>query len=111
MQETNINEIKIAYTLCSVSHLGQAKAMADSFMEHNANYKLIIGVVDKLQQRIDTALFEGYELIEVEEMGIPNLSALAQKYNGLELCCLTKPFMANYLFQRFATLQKPDRLS
>lgn len=106
MQEPNIKEIKIAYTLCSVSHLGQAKAMADSFIEHNVNYKLIIGVVDKLQQRIDTKLFDGYELIEIEEMGIPNLPTLAQKYNGLELCCLAKPFMATYLFRRFASLQK-----
>lgn len=98
--------MKLAFTVCSVSHLGQAKAMADSFVKFNPDYTFKIGIVDKIAGRVKTADFDPYELIEIEEFEIPNLLHLCQKYDGLEMCCLAKPFMASYLLRQYPEVKK-----
>jgi hypothetical protein len=98
--------MKLAFTVCSVSHLGQAKTMADSFVKHNPDYQLKIGVVDRITGRINASQFADYELIEIEEVGIPNLEELIQKYDVFEMCGLIRPYLAELLFNRHADLQK-----
>lgn len=97
---------KVAFTVCSLSHLGQAKAMADSLISYNPDYEVFIGLVDRIENRITKETFAPHQLIEIEHFSIPNLPDLCIKYDGLELCCLTKPYMATYLFERFPTLEK-----
>lgn len=98
--------MKLAFTVCSVSHLGQAKTMADSFIEHNPGYELKIGVVDRIAGRVDESQFADYELIEIEKVGIPDLEKLIQKYDVFEMCGLIRPYLAEFLFNRYADLQK-----
>lgn len=98
--------MKLAFTVCSVSHLGQAKTMADSFVQHNPGYEVKIGIVDRIDGRIDELSFANYELIEIEQVGIPNLEQLIQKYDVFEMCGLIRPYLATFLFNRYADLQK-----
>lgn len=98
--------MKLAFTVCSVSHLGQAKTMADSFVEHNPGYQVKIGIVDRLAGRIDMSQVADYELIEIEQVGIPDLEQLIQKYDVFEMCGLIRPYLAEYLFNCYNELQK-----
>jgi lipopolysaccharide biosynthesis glycosyltransferase len=98
--------MKLAFTVCSVSHLGQAKSMADSFMNHNPDYQLKIGIVDRIAGRIDESQFANYELIEVEKINIPNVHELCKKYDGIEMCSLTKPFFAEYFLNIYPELSQ-----
>ena len=98
--------MKLAFTVCSVSHLGQAKTMADSFIEHNPGYQMKIGIVDRIAERIDVSQFADYELIEIEQVGIPDLDKLIQKYDVFEMCGLIRPYLAEFLFNRYEDLQK-----
>ncbi|MFT7308267.1 MAG: hypothetical protein ACI964_000847 [Spirosomataceae bacterium] len=97
--------MKLAFTVCSLAYLGQAKAMADSFIKYNPAYQIKIGIVDRIEGRIEKQDFAPYELTEIEEVGIPDLSGLTSKYNGLEMCCLAKPFMASYLLEKYPEAQ------
>lgn len=97
---------KIAYTLCSASHLAFAKTMADTLIKHNPDYKVIIGLVDKINNRFDTGFFAPHTIIEIGDMQIPRLDEMSAKYTILELSCAMKPFMAQYLLQQY----KPEVL-
>lgn len=92
---------KIAYTLCSASHLAYAKTMADSFVKHNPDYTVFIGLVDRIDNRFDTAFFAPHTLLPVEDMHIADLPQMSSKYTILELSCALKPYMAQYLFTHY----------
>jgi len=92
---------KIAYTLCSANHLAYAKTMADSFILYNPDYKVFIGLVDKINNRFDESFFLPHTLIEVDKLEIEPLQEMSDKYTILELNCAVKPFMAQYLFKHY----------
>ena len=97
---------RVAFTVCTNSHLGQAKTMADSLVAHNLNYQVCIGLVDKLTPEIDQSFFEPHLLIEIEEIRIDGFADLLSQYNLLEMSCLAKPYFAAYLFDTYAAIQK-----
>lgn len=92
---------KIAYTLCSASHLAYAKTMADSLVKHNPDYKVFIGLVDKIDNRFDTGFFAPHTVLPVEDMQIDALQPMSSRYTILELSCALKPFMAQYLLKQY----------
>jgi len=96
----------IAYTVCTASHLGQAKTMADSLAKHNPSYEIIIGLLDKLDKRIDAEAFKPYRLLPVEELAIPEFADMCVKYSLMELSCALKSFYASYLLEK----ESPDML-
>lgn len=98
--------MKLAFTICSVSHLGQAKTMADSFLEHNPDYELKIGILDRLGDRIDAAEFAAYGLFEIGALGIPNFDVLLQKYTVFELCCVIRPHVCKFLLAENSGVEK-----
>ena len=98
--------MQIAFTVCTNSHLGQAKTMADSLTKRNPNYKVCIGLVDKLTPDIDQAHFAPHVLIEIEDIKIDRFEQLLTQYNLLEMSCLAKPYFAAYLFDTQPLLQK-----
>jgi len=96
--------MSLCYTVCTNSHLGKAKAMADSLIRHNPSYQVVIGLVDKITPQIKISDFSPHTLIEVEEINIPDFESLTEKYNIFELSCVAKPYFAQYLFARYPTL-------
>lgn len=92
---------RIAYTLCSASHLAYAKTMADALVKHNPDYQVFIGLVDKIDNRFDTSYFAPHIVLTIEEMQIETLPQMSSQYTILELSCALKPYMAQYLFQQY----------
>ncbi len=45
--------------------------MGDSLLRHNPSYKLIIGLVDKLDENVDRSFFARFQILEVETLGLP----------------------------------------
>lgn len=97
---------KIVYTVCSANHLAHCKTMADSFIRYNPAYKIIIALVDKIDNRFDPAAFEPYTLLETGNLGIDAFDAMASQYSVIELNCAMKAFVAKYIMHHFA----PDLL-
>lgn len=96
----------IVYTICTSSHLGQAKGMGDSLLRHNPSYKLIIGLVDKLGETFDKSFFAPFQILEVEDLGIPEFSTMQENYTLLGLTCALKSFYGNYLLETY----RPDMI-
>jgi len=98
--------MQIAFTVCTNSHLAQAKTMADSLVLHNPNYQVVIGLVDKIQETAHKALIEPHQIVAIETINIPDFEGLLGKFNLYEMSCLAKPYFAQYLFDTHTTLQK-----
>lgn len=95
--------LKIAYTVCSANHLAYAKAMADSFIKHNEDYKVFICLTDRVNQRFSTNQFLPHTIVEVENIGIEDFKKMNEQYSIIEFNCAVKPFMAKYILQQCDT--------
>lgn len=97
--------MKIAFTICSNNYLAQAKTLGDSLSETNPDYQFYIGLVDKLSTEIDYTKEIGYNIIPVDEIGIPNFDDLWKKYSIIEFNTCVKPFYFEYFIKYFPNLE------
>jgi|YNPMSStandDraft_2_1061718.scaffolds.fasta_scaffold20882_2 hypothetical protein len=95
--------MKVAFTLCSLNYMAQAKTLAESFREHNPDWHFVIGLVDELT---DTSLLPNFEdksveIIPVHKVQISRLNDMAEAYNIEELNTSVKPFYIEFLFVKY----------
>jgi hypothetical protein len=93
--------MKLAFTLCSNNYLAQAKTLADSLIDHNPEYTVIIGLVDERSDLIDYDFFLPHQIIPIADIGINDFESLWKKYNIIELNTSVKPSFFKYLWDRF----------
>jgi hypothetical protein len=92
---------KIILTTCTAGYLAQAKALGDSLLKYNPDYKLVIGLVDKIDERIKNTYWHPHQLIEVQELNIPQFEEMYKRYTTLELVCALKSFFTDHLLEKF----------
>lgn len=98
--------MKIVFTVCTNSHLAQAKAMADSLVGQNPTYQVIIGLVDKATDKTQSEWLHPHTLLEIETIKIPDFEALLGKFTLYEMSCLAKPYFAECFFNTYTDLQQ-----
>jgi hypothetical protein len=91
--------IRAACTIVSSNYLPYARTLCNSFREFHPDYRFYVLLVDRLPPGFD--LSDGsFELILVEDLGIPNFESVAFKYGILELNTNVKPtFLKRILAQ------------
>ncbi len=97
----------IAFTICSVNYLAQARTLGESLRATNPEITYFVGLVD----RLDNVTFEAqYEpdctLVEVHTIGIPDFADLCERYNITELNTAVKPFYFQYFFEKYPEANK-----
>ncbi len=92
----------IAFTLCSINYLAQAKSLGDSLRVTNPKVKYIIGLVDKNTLNVDLSFLNSHEIVEVENIHIDGLNDMADRYSIVEFLTSVKPFYFNYFFTNYA---------
>lgn len=95
---------KLAFTICSNNYLAQAKALGDSLVQHNPDYRFIICLVDKQSSLVDYNYFKPHEILPVEQVPIADFENMILKYDITELNTAVKPFVFKFLFSRSATI-------
>jgi hypothetical protein len=93
------------FTLCSANYLAHAKTLGDSLRERNPNFHFVIGLVDRMPKELSQSYCEPFEVIPVEELGLPQFADMRQKYNIVELNTAVKPFYMAFLFERDPSLE------
>jgi len=95
----------IAFTLCSINYLAQAKTLGDSVLRHNPGHRFVIGLIDENVTGVDLSFLNrpavGLEVVEVASIGIDGFDDMCATYDIVELVTSTKPFYFDYLFKRF----------
>lgn len=90
--------MNVAFTLCSINYLAQAKTLCDTFQKSNPSWKFILGLVDKNVNNVDLS-FMGCEIIEVEDVKIDGFDGMVELYSIVEFITAVKPFYFTHLFE------------
>ncbi|GAA4404330.1 hypothetical protein GCM10023187_21470 [Nibrella viscosa] len=97
----------LAFTLCSVNYLAQARTLGDSLAETNPDWQFVIGLVDKLATAgLPEALYPRYRMVEVDQIGIPDFAGMCDRYDITELNTAVKPFFIDYFFNTHPAVDK-----
>src|SRR6266536_840118 len=91
--------IRAACTIVSANYLAYARTLCDSFLQFHPEHKFYVLLVDRLPDGVD-ARKENFELLLVEELGIPNFHSVAFQYDILELNTNVKPTFLKTLLDR-----------
>jgi hypothetical protein len=82
--------IRAACTIISLNYLPYARTLCGSFLDLHPDYKFYVLLVDRLPEGFDIS-HEKFELVLVENLGIPNFESVAFKYDILQLNTNVKP--------------------
>lgn len=97
----------IAFTICSINYLAQAKTLGDSLQTTNPEINFFIGLVDTLEGiQFDSDHEVPYTLIEIHKIGIPQFAQMCEDYNITELNTAVKPYFFTYFFKNYAEAEK-----
>jgi hypothetical protein len=97
--------MKIAFSLCSINYLAQAKTLGESMKNTNPDWHFVYGVVDKNIKGIDLSFLEG-EVLYVEDVKINGFDDMVNSYTIVELATAVKPYYFTHLFQANPTVDK-----
>lgn len=103
--KTKINSLKIAYTVCSVSHLGQAKAMMESFNRYNPTIYFYVGIVDTISREKIIESSSYFEIICIDDIADTAIRKLYTKFTVFEMCGIARVILATFLLEKFETIQ------
>jgi hypothetical protein len=92
---------KIVVTTCSLNHLAQAKGLGDSLIKYNPEYKLLIGLVDRLEGRVLADYYYPHDVVEAHALQIPEFKEMSERYTPLELNCALKSFFCDYALNTY----------
>ncbi len=90
----------LAFTICSVNYLAQARTLGDSLWQTNPHWTFVIGLVDDLARaNLPAHLLPAYPLLEVAALNIPGFANMCARYDITELNTAVKPFFIEHFFQ------------
>ncbi len=93
----------LAFTICSVNYLAQARTLGDSLRQTNPDYQFVIGLVDSLRvANLPAELVPEYPMLEVDKIGIPDFAGMCDRYDITELNTAVKPFYIAHLWNTYA---------
>lgn len=92
--------MKIAFTISTCNYLYLAKAAAQSFLQHNEDYRFTIYLFDKVENRFNVEEFLPCQIVEIESLGIPEFNGMLERYSVFEMCNALKPFLADHIFSK-----------
>jgi hypothetical protein len=92
----------IAFTICSNNYISQAKALGVSLEKHNPEIKFIIVLADEISNIPSEyrKTFDQLDIIEVKDVGIPNLAWMHENYDIIEFNTAIKPYFFKYLLEK-----------
>jgi lipopolysaccharide biosynthesis glycosyltransferase len=93
--------MKAVYTICTPSHIAEAKTLVTSALNHNPDITAFICLFkgDDYSKAV-LADFNIATTIIIEDLGLENYAAMNARYNAFELSCALKPYLADYLLHK-----------
>ena len=74
----------LAFTLCSINYLAQARTLGDSLKRTNPHIRYVIGLVDRLDAaQVPDDKLPDFELLELHRIGIDGLDEMCKQINFL----------------------------
>lgn len=97
----------IAFTICSINYLAQAKTLRDSLRNTNPDILFFVGLVDRLEGiTFEDTYSPDFPLVEVHAIGIEKFEEMCERYNITELNTAVKPFYFSYFLAHYPEANK-----
>lgn len=90
--------IQLVYTVCSISQIPFALALGKDLQKYEPNTQFVIGLADRLPSNWPV---ETFPIISADELELPFLSEMAERYTVDEFTRSLKPYFASYLEKRY----------
>ena len=91
--------IRAACTIVSLNYLPYARTVCESYLHFHPDHKFYVLLVDRLPHDY-IPMRESFELVLVDDLGIPDFESIAFKYDILELNTAVKPTFMKSLLDR-----------
>ena len=89
----------IAFTICARNFLAQAQVLHDGLRRHHPNLSFHVALCDELGELEPDAF--PFSLMSLNDIGIPDIAGMIDRYNITELNRSIKPFVFLRLFDDF----------
>lgn len=87
------------FTICSKNFLAHARVLRESVRPLYPDTKFYVVLCDRLDGSLDVAN-EPFELVHLENLGLPDLEGMAKRYNITEFNTAVKPFAFDHLMEK-----------
>lgn len=90
--------MKAVYTICSPSHIAEAKTLIASTVQHNpgVNCYIFLFNADEFAEN-ELNSFNMAQTLVADHLGLAHFNEMKARYNAFELSCALKPYLADYL--------------
>lgn len=95
-EKNNMNKT-VFFTIVAKNYISYARTLCKSIAEHHPDARIIIGLSDRLGDGID-ATSEQFEIIEAEDLDLPNFEQFSFRYDVMEFSTAIKPYMFRWIF-------------
>ncbi len=85
------------FTICAKNFLAYARTLCASVREQHPGAVFYVALCDRVDGMIDPAT-EPFEIVTLDQLDIPDLAGMTERYNITELNTAIKPFVFEYLF-------------
>lgn len=85
------------FTICAKNFLAYARTLCASVREQHPGATFYVALCDRVDGMIDPAA-EPFEIVTLDQLDIPDLVGMTERYNITELNTAIKPFVFEYLF-------------
>ncbi len=85
------------FTICAKNFLAYARTLCASVREQHPGATFYVALCDRVDGMIDPAA-EPFEIVTLDQLDIPDLAGMTERYNITELNTAIKPFVFEYLF-------------
>lgn len=99
MEKMDTERVRAACTIVSLNYLPYARTVCESYLRFHPDHTFYVLLVDRLPQNYDLSR-EKFELVLVDDLGIPDFESIAFKYDILELNTSVKPTFLTSLLER-----------
>ena len=94
-----INTDKACLTIVSKNYLPSARVLCSSFLKHHQGARFYVLLVDEMGEEFDEDK-EEFELLHLDQIGLPGDGVFPYQYTILELNTAVKPFALKYLLNQ-----------
>lgn len=87
-------------TIIAKNYLAHARCLTESFLAQHPDGRVFVLLADRIDGYFDPAA-ESFTTIEAHDLPIPNFEQMAFRYTVVEFNTAVKPFLLEYLFERY----------
>ncbi len=97
----------IAFTICSINYLAQARTLRNSLIASNPEIRFFVGLVDRLDGiSFDPEHQPDFPLVEIDKIGIDGFGEMCARYDITELNTAVKPYYFTYFWEKYPDARK-----